>query len=106
MIKLKGTTLYPPAINDVLNNTEYVENFVVVARSSALGTDDVVVRIGLKNVLPVGLNDEESVIKDLKDRFRARLRVTPDIEVLPVDVIRSINFPAKSRKPVLFMDER
>jgi len=28
MIKLKGTTLYPPALNDVLDNTPYVQNYV------------------------------------------------------------------------------
>ena len=104
MLKLKGTTIYPPAINDVLANCDFVENFVVVARQSSAGTDDVVVRVGLKpthHTLP-----SETIIKDLKDRFRARLRVAPNVEILPVDVIHAINFPAKSRKPILFVDER
>ena len=103
MIKLKGTTIYPPAINDVLNNTEYVENYVVVVRPSAAGTDEVLVRIGLNKQCTLPADD---LIKDLKDRFRARLRVAPLVEILPVDVIQKINFPAKSRKPILFLDER
>ena len=103
MIKLKGTTIYPPAINDVLNNTEYVENFVVVVRPSAAGTDEVIVRIGLKKGCSLAADD---LVKDLKDRFRARLRVAPLVEILPVDVIQKINFPAQSRKPILFIDER
>ncbi|MBR1808104.1 MAG: AMP-binding protein [Paludibacteraceae bacterium] len=102
MIKLKGTTLYPPAINDVLDNTDYVQNYVVMVRTSASGTDEVLVRVGLKNIDM----QHEDVIKNLKDRFRARLRVAPDIEILPADVIHTINFPAKSRKPVKFIDER
>lgn len=112
MIKLKGTTIYPPAINDVLDNTEYVNNYVVVVRDSAAGTDEVVVRLGLKKDYPYShlTNNvnavEAAVIKDLKDRFRARLRVAPIVEVLPTDVIQSINFPAKSRKPIKFIDER
>lgn len=112
MIKLKGTTIYPPAINDVLDNTEYVSNYVVVVRDSAAGTDEVLVRIALKKDYPYShlTNNvnalEADVIKDLKDRFRARLRVAPMVEVLPVDVIQSINFPAKSRKPIKFIDER
>ena len=104
MLKLKGTTIYPPAINDVLANCEYVENFVVVARQSAAGTDDVLVRVGLKK--PFEKISEEQIVKDLKDRFRARLRVAPAVELLPADVIQKINFPAKSRKPILFIDER
>ena len=105
MIKLKGTTLYPPAINDVLDNTPYVENYVVVVKQSAAGTDEVVVKIGLKTPC----TDEkmrEDIIKILKDSFRSRIRVAPNIELLPVADIRQINFPAKSRKPVKFIDER
>ncbi len=104
MIKLKGTTIYPPAINDVLDNTEYIENYVVVVRDSNAGTDEVVVRIGLKH--SVSLTDTEELIKDLQNRFRARLRVAPLIEILPTDVIQRINFPAQNRKPTKFIDER
>ena len=101
MIKLKGTTIYPPAINDILDNTDYVVNYVVVARNSPAGTDDLLVRIGVKTN-----GSESELIKDLKDRFRARLRVAPTIEILPIDIIQQINFPAKSRKPIKFIDER
>lgn len=100
MIKLKGTTLYPPAINDVLDNTDYVENYVIYVRNNEAGTDDVIVKIGLKKQPPY------DVIKDLKDRFRSRLRVAPNIEILPTEEISRINFPAKSRKPVKFIDNR
>ncbi len=103
MIKLKGTTIYPPAINDVLASVDYVSNYVVVVRDSDAGTDEVVVRIGLKNNVNLSDND---IIKDLKDHFRSRLRVAPMIEILPDDVIARINNPAGSRKPVKFIDER
>ncbi len=100
MIKLKGTTLYPPAVNDVLDNTPYVENYVVVVQDSDAGTDDVVVKLGLK------YQPEFDAVKDLKDRFRSRIRVAPRIEILPKEEIQRINFPAKSRKPVKFIDNR
>jgi phenylacetate-CoA ligase len=100
MIKLKGTTLYPPAINDVLDNTDYVENYVIEVRQSEAGTDDVVVKIGLK------YEPDFDVIKTLKDSFRSRIRVAPQIEIHPIEVIQKINFPAKSRKPIKFIDLR
>lgn len=103
MIKFKGTTLYPPAINDVLDNTDYVNNYVVVVRANSTGTDDVIVRIAITDGVS---RSNENIIKDLKDRFRARIRVAPKIEIFPADVIRAINFPPKSRKPVKFIDER
>ena len=101
MIKLKGTTIYPPAINDVLDNTPFVGNYVVVVRHSEAGTDEVIVRVSLRGSIG---NDE--AVKQLKDHFRSRLRVAPIVEILPADVIQQINFPAKSRKPVKFIDER
>ena len=100
MIKFKGTTLYPPAVNDVLDNTDYIENYVIEVHSSESGTDVVTVKIGLK------CKQDFDIIKDLKDRFRSRIRVAPAIEIKEVDEIRKINFPAKSRKPIKFIDNR
>lgn len=100
MIKLKGTTLYPPAIFDVLDNTEYVENYVVYIDYNSTGTDEVLVKIGLRHT------PEFDVVKELKDRFRARIRVAPEIEITPVEIIQKINFPATSRKPVKLIDNR
>lgn len=104
MIKLKGTTLYPPAINDVLDNTEYVANYVVVVQDSAAGTDEVVVKIGLRKGFETA--DPDQLVKDLKDSFRSRIRVAPLVEIHPADEINAINFPAKVRKPVKFIDSR
>lgn len=101
MIKLKGTTLYPPAIYDVLDNTPYVDNYVVVVRNSPAGTDDVLVRVGISHE-----PKDMDVIKELKDSFRSRIRVAPEIEICSVDEIRSINNPPAGRKPVKFIDER
>lgn len=100
MIKLKGTTLYPPAINDVLDNTEYIENYVVKVRNSDAGTDEVIVSIGLKH------DPGFDVVKELKDRFRSRIRVAPEIEICPVEEIHKINYPPTGRKPVKFIDLR
>lgn len=100
MIKLKGTTIYPPAINDVLDNTPYVVNYVVIVQNSYAGTDEVVVKVG------VASGQTFDVIKDLKDRFRSRIRVAPIVEVLSPDDVAKINNPANNRKPIKFIDRR
>ena len=102
MIKLKGTTLYPPAISEVLNNTDYIENYIIYVSSTDAGTDEVTVKIGLRDAS----RDDSDVVKELKDRFRAKIRVAPNIEILPADTIRKLNFPAMSRKPIQFVDNR
>jgi phenylacetate-CoA ligase len=100
MIKLKGTTVYPPAIYDVLDNTPYVANYVVLVRDSFAGTDEVVVKVGLNS------RPAFDVIKELKDRFRSRIRVAPIIEILDPDDVNKILFPSTSRKPLKFIDLR
>jgi phenylacetate-CoA ligase len=102
MLKLKGTTLYPPAIYDVLDNTPYVENYVVEVCLNEIGADDVTVKAGLRSIPP----DDAPLRKDLQDRFRAKIRVSPRVEFYPADEIRRINFPDMSRKPVKFVDRR
>ncbi len=100
MIKLKGTTIYPPAINDVIDNTPYIVNYVVVVRNSFAGTDEVVVKVGVSG--PQSFD----VIKDLKDRFRSRIRVAPIVEILSPEDINKINNPSNNRKPIKFIDNR
>lgn len=100
MIKLKGTTLYPPAIYDVLDNVPYVANYVVEVRDSFAGTDEVIVKVGITS------GQSFDVIKDLKDRFRSKIRVAPLVEIMSADDISRILYPRNSRKPVKFIDRR
>lgn len=100
MIKLKGTTIYPPAINDVLDNTPYVVNYVVIVQNSYAGTDEVIVKVG------VASGQTFDLVKDLKDRFRSRIRVAPIVEILSPDDVAIINNPANNRKPIKFIDRR
>jgi phenylacetate-CoA ligase len=98
MIKFKGTTLYPPAIFDVLDNISYLENYLIEVSDNDCGTDDVLVKVGLRE------QPDFDVVKDLKDRFRARIRVAPEIEISSAEKIRKIIMPDISRKPIKFID--
>ncbi|MDR3095193.1 MAG: AMP-binding protein [Bacteroidales bacterium] len=100
MVKYKGTTLYPPAIFDVLDNTPYIDNYVMVVSNDETGNDHVLVKVGLRE------QPAFDVQKDVKDRFRAYIRVAPDVEIAPAEEIRKINTPDISRKPVKFIDNR
>lgn len=100
MIKLKGTTLYPATIFDVLDNVDYVENYIVEVGMNEIGTDKVTIIIGSR--IPA----DDEICKDLKDRFRAKLRVAPDIIFDDIDTIRKIQMPEMKRKPIKFIDKR
>ena len=99
MIKYKGTTLYPPALYDILDNIDEIKNYVVEVYTNQIGTDEILIRIGAEN-------HTESFEKSIKDHFRAKLRVAPSISFETVDYISSLQFPAMSRKPVKLIDRR
>jgi phenylacetate-CoA ligase len=99
MIKYKGTTLYPAAIFDVLDNVDYIENYLVEVSTNEIGMDNVTLIIGSRNT-------NEAVMKDLKNRFRAKIRVAPSIRFENIDVIHKIQMPESNRKPIKFIDKR
>ena len=99
MIKFKGTTLYPASIFDVLDNTDYVVNYYVEVSSNEISMDHVTTYIGVKE-------PKDEMIKDMKDRFRARLCVAPDVIFKDIDEIQKIVLPEIKRKPMKFVDLR
>ena len=99
MIKFKGTTLYPPALYDILDNIDEIKNYVVEVYTNQIGTDEILIRVG-------ALDHTEGFEKTIKDHFRAKLRVAPSISFETVDYISSLQHPAMSRKPVKLIDRR
>jgi phenylacetate-CoA ligase len=99
MIKLKGTTLYPAAIFDILDNIDFIENYLVEVTTNEVGMDDVTVKIGVKEY-------NEQIISVLQNRFRAKIRVTPHIKIEAIETIKKIQLPEINRKPIKFIDKR
>lgn len=99
MIKFKGTSLYPPALYDILNTVSYIKNYIVEVFTNDIGTDEIVIYVG-------AVNPPDNFEKDLKDHFRAKLRVAPSIIIDTVENITKRQLPEMSRKPILFIDKR
>lgn len=99
MIKFKGTSLYPPALYDILNTVPYIKNYIVEVYTNDIGTDEILINIGV-------INPPENFDKDLKDHFRAKLRVAPTFVLDSPDNISKRQLPEMSRKPITFIDKR
>ncbi|NSL90466.1 AMP-binding protein [Chitinophaga sp. Mgbs1] len=99
MIKYKGTTLYPPALFDLLNDMEAVKEFVVEVYSNELGTDEI-----LLHLWPV--EESEEMDRKIKSYLQAKLRVIPQVRYCGQPEIMRMQFPENSRKPVKFVDNR
>lgn len=99
MIKYKGTTLYPPAMVDLLNSFSEIQNHIIEITTNDLGTDEILIKIAAKS-------PDEVLLTQVKDHFRAKLRVTPKIVFTPLEELNKIMFTPMSRKPVNFIDKR
>ena len=99
MIKYKGTTLYPPALMDLLTEFAQVENYIIEISSNEILTDEILIKIGT-------CEPSEALKEEIANHFRAKMRVVPKIEFYPVDTIEEQLYPKGSRKPVKFIDRR
>lgn len=99
MIKYKGTTLYPPALYNMLADFDAVKDYYVEIFTNTIGTDEIKICI-------LSFNQTEEFEKQIKDHFRAKLRVAPLIEFVSEEQIRIVKYPEKSRKPISFFDLR
>lgn len=99
MIKYKGTTLYPPAIFDMLNELHYVQEYVVEVYTGEFGTDEL--KLHLHTQLPV--DDCERMMKPI---LQSKLRVVPLLHFHSGSEMHALQFPPESRKQVRFVDKR
>jgi len=99
MVKYKGTTLYPPAMYDLLNDFDAVKNYIIEISHNDIGTDEILIKIGAES-------NSEDLLNSVRDHFRAKLRVLPKIEFHNMEEINKLRFPKMSRKPTLFIDRR
>ena len=99
MIKYKGTTLYPSALYDILDNIPAITNYIVEVYTNTIGTDNICIRVG-------SLNNSELFVKQIKDLFRSKVRVAPEVLFEPIELIARKQMPPLSRKLVKFFDYR
>ncbi len=99
MIKYKGTTLYPPALFDILNEMEDVLDFVAEVYSNEMGTDEVLIYI-----YPVDFSEECN--RKIRANLQARLRVSPHVKYINAEEIKKMQINEEGRKVIKFIDRR
>ena len=99
MIKFKGTTLYPPALFDLLNEREEILDYVVEVSSNEVDLDQVTLYV-------VPAEESEECDHRIRSYLQARLRVSPHIKYLSAEEIQKMQFNEANRKAVKFIDRR
>jgi phenylacetate-CoA ligase len=99
MIKFKGTTLYPPALNEILNEISCIKTYYTEVYHNELGLDMIRVHAAC-------INENEENDKMIKDHFKAKIRVTPEVVYEKLEIIDKVRNSLNFRKPVDFLDNR
>jgi phenylacetate-CoA ligase len=100
MIKLKGTTIYPPGVFDALNEVGDVSDYVVEVVTGRLGTDEIRLHLLVKE------HAQAAAAERLREVFKARLRVAPTMLFVTQAEMDKLQLIGKSRKPKRFIDSR
>jgi phenylacetate-CoA ligase len=99
MIKFKGTTIYPSALFDLLNEVNEVNEYIVEVSTNEVGLDEVLLYLYVADV-----NAETDY--RIRSYLQAKLRVSPFVKYVSEDTIKKMQFNEASRKPVKFIDKR
>ncbi|MEB2777823.1 AMP-binding protein [Algoriphagus sp. D3-2-R+10] len=98
MIKLKGTTIYPNQIEEILYNYPSASPYLIEINRDFNGLDEVSI------VLPETFSEEES--NTLLVVLQAKLRVKPSLKKSSTSAIQQLLFRGNSRKPKKIIDHR
>jgi phenylacetate-CoA ligase len=100
MIKLKGTTIYPQGVFEILNNLTVVRDYVVEAYTGDLQTDE------LKLYVVVNEDVKRTAAEELAIVFQSRIRVVPQIVFVSHEDLEKLQFGKMDRKIRKFLDKR
>jgi phenylacetate-CoA ligase len=99
MVKLKGTTIYPPGIFDILNQVKNLKDYVIEAYTGTLQTDEIKIFVAVSDA------DGQS-IKQMQAAFQSRLRIVPEIVISNPKEIEAMQLAGGGRKIRKFIDHR
>ncbi len=99
MIKFKGTTIYPSALFDLLNEMDEVNDYVVEVSTNEVGLDKILLYLYVKEI-----NTENDY--RIHSYLGARLRVSPAVKYVSEEEIKKMQFNEASRKMIKFIDKR
>tara|TARA_B110000261_G_scaffold134137_1_gene151207 strand:- start:659 stop:1957 length:1299 start_codon:yes stop_codon:yes gene_type:complete len=99
MIKYKGTTLFPLAIENIMNYFTEIDSFIIEVSYNDIGTDEILIKLS-------STSKSNELLQNIKTHFRSKLRVVPELEFHEKSYVDKLRFSKISRKPIKFIDKR
>ncbi|MBS1593080.1 MAG: AMP-binding protein [Bacteroidetes bacterium] len=92
MIKYKGTTIYPPAIQDALSTVREIQDYVIQISKSDIDTDEILIYICQNG-------SHDATEQKIRAALQSHIRVIPLLSFVSSATIQEMR-PANSRKPL------
>jgi phenylacetate-CoA ligase len=98
-MKIKGTTVYPSAVQRILGGIEPVLDYVMIADAPTPLSDELEVLVAVRG-------NAEGMAELIRERLRGELKVTPTVRIASPQEITAIGNSRELRKQRVFLDRR
>ncbi|MBS1623478.1 MAG: phenylacetate--CoA ligase family protein, partial [Bacteroidetes bacterium] len=92
MIKYKGTTIYPPAIQDALSTVREIQDYIIQISKSDIDTDDILIYICQNG-------NHDATEQKIRAALQSHIRVIPQLSFVSTATLQEMR-PTHSRKPM------
>lgn len=103
-MKLKGTTVYPAAVQRALQGIPQIADYVMIATAPTPLSDELEVLISLRGDLQG--RSIADVEESIRESLRGELKVTPGVRITTQAEVASLGQGSESRKQRVFVDQR
>jgi len=98
-MKIKGTTVYPAAVQRALQGVDQIADYVMIATAPTPMSDELEIVVALRGELP-------GAREAIQEKLRGELKVCPTIRIASLQEIRTLGDSTELRKPRVFLDRR
>jgi phenylacetate-CoA ligase len=98
-MKIKGTTVYPSAVQRALQGLEPVIDYLMIATAPTALSDEL-------EVLVAWRGDTTDAAEIIRERLRGELKVTPNVRLATLQEIQTLGDSRELRKQRVFLDRR
>ncbi len=100
LIKLRGTTIYPSSIFELLHQVKEIKDYIVEVSTGLLGTDEVKLHLALVT------EPDDQLAYSIKSFIKSGLRVLPEIIFYSSEELEKLQMKGQLRKAKKFIDNR
>ena len=98
-MKIKGTTVYPAAVQRALQGVDRIIDYIMIATAPTKLSDEL-------EILVAWRGESASAEEIVREKLRGELKVTPAVRITTVQEIQSLGDSRELRKQRVFLDRR